>query len=94
MHHSVGAVVEPCALDDGVGWVGTFDKSENGEDFVATASGPKHVGADVGAYVRFRRITVNPWAPEYSAWLFDATPEFLIALGKLDTRKKKGGDAV
>ena len=40
------------------------------------------------------RITVNPWAPEYSAWLFDATPEFLIALGKLDTRKKKGGDAV
>ena len=29
------------------------------------------------------RITVNPWAPEYSAWLFDATPEFLIALGKL-----------
>ena len=40
------------------------------------------------------RITVNPWAPEYSAWLFDATPEFLIALGKLDTRKKKGGAAV
>ena len=38
------------------------------------------------------RITVNPWAPEYSAWLFDATPEFLIALGKLDTRKN-GGDS-
>ena len=38
--------------------------------------------------------TINPWAPEYSAWLFDATPEFLIALGKLNTRKKKGGDAV
>lgn len=38
--------------------------------------------------------TVNPWEPTYSAWVFDATPEFLIALGKLDTRKKKGGDAV
>lgn len=36
--------------------------------------------------------TINPWAPEYSAWLFDATPEFLIALGKLDTRKN-GGDS-
>ena len=40
------------------------------------------------------RITVNPWAPEYSAWVFDATPEFIAVLDKLDTRKKKGGDAV
>lgn len=38
--------------------------------------------------------TVNPWEPAYSAWLFDATPEFLIVLGKLDSQKKKGGDAV
>ena len=41
-----------------------------------------------------RKKTVNPWEPAYSAWLFDATPEFLIALGKLDSQKKKGGDAV
>lgn len=38
--------------------------------------------------------TVNPWNPQYSAWVFDATPELLIALGKLDARKKKGGDTV
>lgn len=38
--------------------------------------------------------TINPWSPDRTAWVFDATPEFLIALGKLDTRKKKGGDAV
>ena len=38
--------------------------------------------------------TVNPWEPAYSAWLFDATPEFLIALGKLDSQQKKGGDTV
>lgn len=40
------------------------------------------------------RITVNPWAPEYSAWLFDATPDFMIALGKLDSRKVKQGGVV
>ena len=40
------------------------------------------------------RITVNPWAPEYSAWLFDATPAFMIALGKLDSRKVKQGGVV
>ena len=40
------------------------------------------------------RITVDPWAPEYSAWLFDATPDFMIALGKLDSRKVKQGGVV
>ena len=35
--------------------------------------------------------TVNPWEPAYSAWLFDATPDFMIALGKLDDRKVKQG---
>ena len=40
------------------------------------------------------RITVNPWAPEYSAWLFDATPDFMIALGKVDSRKVKQGGVV
>ena len=34
--------------------------------------------------------TVNPWDPAYSAWLFDATPEFIAVLEKLDTRKKAG----
>ena len=37
--------------------------------------------------------TVNPWEPTYSAWVFDATPEFIAVLDKLDTRKKKGGDS-
>lgn len=38
--------------------------------------------------------SINPWSPDRTAWVFDATPELLIALGKLDARKKKGGDTV
>ena len=37
--------------------------------------------------------TINPWSPERTAWVFDATPEFIAVLDKLDTRKKKGGDS-
>ena len=36
--------------------------------------------------------TINPWSPERTAWVFDATPEFIAVLEKLDTRKK-GGDS-
>ena len=37
--------------------------------------------------------TINPWSPDRTAWVFDATPEFIAVLDKLDTRKKKGGDS-